>query len=224
MMKKNWITVILTANFLILTMLSPFASFAHNCSTPTAEVLWDRLKTVNPGLQDYSVDVKIGVNVKFLLVNPDLNLEGNYYFKKPDKHKLKLKKSYNFLEKYPNIFGWELPDLSIHNSTVREVVENGKQFYVVTITPKEKRSDLQKEEYWIDPVNYTVPRQIYTYDNNGRITVNVNYRRDGGYWLYDRMNANFSFPSMKLTARAAANYGRYQTNVGLNDEFFAVNK
>jgi outer membrane lipoprotein-sorting protein len=220
-MKKNLPVLLITAVFALLVVLSPVRTSAQEANVPSAETLWQKLMEVNPGLNDYSVGVNIDANVRFLLLNPDLNLEGTYYFKKPDKHKLQLKRSYNFLEKYPNIFGWELPELSDHNSSVKETTQGNRKFYVVTLTPKVRRSDLLRQEFWIDSSNYTVPRQVYAYDNNGRITVDVSYRNESGYWLYDRMTANFSFPGMKLQAKALANYGRYQTNMGLNDEFFA---
>jgi outer membrane lipoprotein-sorting protein len=223
-MKKNRAAIVITAVFAILLILCFHSSSAQQTSCPSPEDLWQKLMEVNPGLQDYSVGVNINANVKFMLLNPDLNLEGTYYFKKPDKHKLQLKRSYNFLEKYPNIFGWELPELSQHNSTVKEVSDGGKKYFVVILIPKVKRSDLQRQEFWIDSSNFTVPRQVFMYDGEGRITVDVTYRRDQQYWLYDRMTANFSFPKMKLNARALATYGNYRTNLGLNDEFFASNK
>ncbi|MCD4783395.1 MAG: hypothetical protein K8T10_06150 [Candidatus Eremiobacteraeota bacterium] len=203
---------------LLFILLSAIPASAEKM--PTAEQLWTRLQKVNPGLKDYSVRLKIKVQAKYQFLNPKLRLTGTYYFKKPDKHKLKLDRASYFLNKYPKIFGWNLPKLKEFNSKVKSVKYMGKDYYLVTLTPKTIAGDVKMERLWIDKKNYTFPKHIYEYKSGGNITLNVTYRKNGKFILYDKMNASFDFPKEKLSAKANATYGKYTLNKDIPDSFF----
>ena len=213
-------TKILTILFLAALIFTFGAGIARAQDTPTAEKLWENIMKINPGLKDYSVDLYIKVSAKYQIFSPKLNLDGTYYFKKPDKHKLKLRRASYFLNKYPKIFGWSLPALKEFNSKVESVTMGGKDYFKVTLTPKTIAGDVAKEEIWIDKENYTFPRHIYYYKGGGLITLNIDYRKVKEFLVFNRMQATFKFPKEKLEASADARYGVYKMNIGLSDDFF----
>ena len=186
---------------------------------PTVEQLFTHMGEVNPELKDYSSD--ISVNIKFSVSS--INLEGKYYYKKPDKYKLEIKKAPYVLKKYPQIFGWCLPDpLKYHNTVKMNQDSEGKDCYVVDMVPIEPQGDLTKQQLWINAQDYTFPKQVYEY-NYGTITVDAKYRKDAKFILFDSISAFFDIkvPLIgKLKATAIASYKNYKTNIGLKDTFF----
>lgn len=208
---------------MVLTSLmfsSLLPASAEASPLPSAEALWNKLESINPGLTDYQVRLDIRVQAKYQFLNPRLNLKGTYYYKKPDRHKLTLDRASYFLNKYPDVFGWSLPDLKHFNSKVELTNLEGKEFYLVTLTPKTIAGDIERERLWIDKENYTFPKHVYEYKNQGVITLDVKYRKENNFYVFDKMNATFNIPQEKLSATANATYGQYQFNTGLTDSFF----
>ena len=186
------------------------------------EQIFEKIGNLNEGLKDYQADINIALRAKvaFIPYNPDMS--GKYYHKAPDKHKLVLEKAPSYVKKYPNIFGWHLPKIEKFNSRVKDVTElNGREVWHILLLPKQGMGDIISEEMWVDCENYTVPRQITNYKNDGMICVNVNYAKKDGYWVFDTMTAQFSFPKVAVNATASARYSNYRFNQNLPDSFFA---
>ncbi|MCE1246905.1 MAG: hypothetical protein LWY06_09690 [Firmicutes bacterium] len=220
-MKKNVVlTIAVTAFLAFLISIMGIAPAQAADKAPTAKELWDKITKINPTLKDYTVPLRVSLQAKYQFLNPRMNLTGTYYFKKPDKHKIKLDRASSLLDKYPKIFGWNMPKLEDFNSTVSLEKLNGRDCYLVTLTPKTIAGDVERERIWIDKENLTYPKHIYEYKKGGSISLEVQYRKDGDFMVYDKMNASFSFPAEKLSATAQAGYGKYVFNSGLSDSFF----
>lgn len=220
-MRNRLITTVflLTAISFMFIFNASSAAYAQK-SLSTAEQLWDNIRKINPDLKDFNVKIKVNVQAKYQFMNPRIRLTGTYFFKKPDFHKLELDRSSYFLNKYPKIFGWSMPKLNEFNSKVEDVKLDGKDYYLVTLTPKTISGDVKQEKIWIDKENYTFPKHIYEYKKGGLITLDVKYRTEGKNILYDKMKASFNFPEEKLSATADATYGVYKINNGYADSFF----
>jgi hypothetical protein len=185
------------------------------------EAIFARVRQINPGLNDYQADIDIALKarVAFLPYNPTMS--GTYYHKRPDKHKLVLEKAPSYVKKYPNIFGWNLPVLEKFNSRVAEQTDlAGQPTWRITMTPKQGMGDIQMVEVWVNRNDYSIPRQVTHYKNNGRLGVDVVYRQTDGFLVFDRMTAEFQFPAVSVSATATATYANYRFNQGLSDEFF----
>ncbi|MEW6279130.1 MAG: outer membrane lipoprotein-sorting protein [Candidatus Eremiobacterota bacterium] len=185
------------------------------------EEIFARVKQINPGLMDYSADIKMALDARIAFVPYRPNIEGTYYHKRPDKHKVKLHKAPGYLRKYPNIFGWNLPRLERFTSRVvgTEKVA-GRDCYHLELLPAEEMGDVQQVDLWVDTQNYTVPRHQTTYARDGLLTVEADYQTVDGYTVFKEMRANFRFPSASLTATARAAYTNYRFNQNLPDSLF----
>lgn len=184
--------------------------------------IFAKVRQLNPGLQDYQADIDIALQAKvaFLPYNPKMS--GRYYHKRPDKHKLVLEKAPSYVKKYPNIFGWNLPDLAKFTSEVAEEVDlDGRPTWRINLVPKQGMGDIQRVEVWVNRQDYTIPRQVTHYKNDGFLGVDVEYGKTNGYVVFDRMTAEFRFPSVSVTAKATATYANYQFNQNLPDSFFS---
>lgn len=189
------------------------------------DAIFARIKQINPGMLDYQADINIQLNAKvsFLPYNPKMS--GKYFHKRPDKHKLVLEKAPSYVKKYPNIFGWNLPQLEKFNTrVVGEMDLNGQPTWRIELLPKQGMGDIQKVEIWVNRTNYTVPRQVTYYANDGELAVDVDYKTEGGYQVFETMVANFAFPKVSVQAKATATYANYKFNQNVPDSFFDSKK
>jgi outer membrane lipoprotein-sorting protein len=175
------------------------------------------MKMVNEGLKDYSAVVKMNMKAKYSVLEIPLNLDGNYYFKAPDRHRIKVNKAPNFLAQYPQVFGWSLPDTKDFTGKVKGE-ENGCK--ILRLVPIMGMGDLLKIEIWVDKETWRYPRQVYYYRSGGKIELNVTYKQVEGYYLFDRCNGTFDFPKNRLKASGDATYEQYEINKGIPDSFF----
>ncbi len=203
------------------TLLLALGAQAPARADAQVEEIFARVRQLNPGMTDYQADIDIALRAKvaFLPYNP--RMSGSYYHKRPDKHKLVLEKAPSYVKKYPNIFGWNLPRLEKFNSRVAAQVDlDGQPTWHIALTPKQGMGDVQLVELWVNRNDYSVPRQITRYKNNGLLAVDVQYRQAEGFLVFDRMSARFEFPSVSVNATATATYKNYKFNQGLSDDFF----
>jgi hypothetical protein len=184
----------------------------------SAEKLFERARNVNPKLVDYSADIAIQLNATLGFIPYRPNLAGRYYHKRPDKHKLDLQNAPSYLKKYPSVFGFNLPDLKRYNAIrVQETDLRGVPVYKVMLVPKVKTSDITAIDVYLNRSDFSVPKYD-TFYTKGHLFVNIDFKRQDGYLLYDRMTAEFEFPS--ITATANASYSNYQINQNLPDALF----
>jgi len=213
--KKSFFTIFSALLLGFVFSLAPAMS-----AVPSAGYIMERMKNLNPDLRDYQVKLKISLKAQYSILKIRPEFEGTYYFKQPDKHKLIVNKLPNLLRKYPQVFGWHLPKIENFNTVVTEGSFEGTHVYILEMTPKFGMGDLLKIELWVDKQKYTFPKQVYIYKDDGRIELLVNYRKEGKWTLFDKMDATFKFPKIKLNAESHAIYGEYKVNQGLSDAFF----
>lgn len=186
------------------------------------EELFAKAKSVNPELQDYSADMNLVLDAKVAFVPYKPNLNGTYYFKKPDKSKVKLEKAPSFLKKYPGIYGFHLPVLEKYNSHVLGQEKlNGLDCYHVELIPKVMKSDVRRLDIWIDVANFTVPRHQTTYASDGLLTVDSEFQKVDGFMVLKGMRALIRFPKASIEATARATYANYKFNQNLPDSLFS---
>lgn len=188
------------------------------------ENIFQHVNELNPDLVDYSAAINVNIKAKWLFVPYSPKLAGHYYHKKPDKNKLVLEEAPSFIKNQPNAFGFSLPDLKRVTSKVARVTTlNGQKCYEIIAIPKYE-SSIVSQQFWVNCENYTVPRQVTNYEDDGKLTVNATYTVTGNYWVFDKMHAEFSFPKVKVQASADASYSNYKFNQGLTDSFFDTKK
>lgn len=216
-MRKPW-------NFVLaLTLLAGVLTAGPAAADQAVEDIFEDVRKLNDGLKDYSADIKMDLDVRLAFLPYRPKVIGRYYHKTPDHHKLEVKEAPNYVKKYPNIFGWNLPKLEEFKSrVVGETTYNGRPVWHVELMSKPDRGGgLQRMEMWIDRGDHSILRQEAFYKENGRIAVDVKYRETDGFLVFDTMNAVFEFPAVKVSATATASYSGYKFNQNLPESFFA---
>lgn len=203
---------------LFLTFCLCFTGRAWAGPQEQAEELFAKALAVNPGLKDYCADIDVALKARVGFVPYNPLLKGKYYHRRPDRHKLALEKGPSYLKKYPNVFGFQLPNLERFRVLRIQPLELGKlPVHKIMLVPREKAGDIRTVDLFIHRQNFTVPRYD-TYYEKGHLLVNVDFEKVDGYWLFRTMQAEFVFPSVQ--ARATATYGNYLFNQGFSDQVF----
>ncbi len=180
----------------------------------------DKMKNVNSGLNDYSCPVSVKTKAKYAFLEVPFDLSGIYYYKYPDKYKVKFEKAPQFLSKYPQVFGWSLPDPTKYSGKIFDGSGEYANCFILRLVPIQGRGDMQKIELWVDRATWLFPRQRYAYKDGGFVDVFCKYRTVGGFSLFDSMNMDVGFPKSGIKATSQAIYGDYTINTGLDDSVF----
>jgi outer membrane lipoprotein-sorting protein len=239
-MKKH----IFYAMLLALLILLPSLRGGGSEKLPSVEWLYNKMSQVNPGLKDYVADIGIVSIINTGILPLTLNMEGQYLYKSPDKHKLKLKRAPQLVQKYPQIFGWNLPKFEKYHWKILDketlyfsIKPNAKKkydyvspekadygwsaaCYALEVVPREPEGDLHRYILWVDEKDYTIPRQRYEYFTRATVDLNVKFRTIDRFKLFDKMSAAFNFPEIRLSASAHAVYREYKLNQNLPDSVF----
>lgn len=216
---RNSLAVLIAACLLILVSGSARAD-------EQVDEIFTHLRQFNGSVKDYQADINIKLNARVAFIPYNPTLSGKYYFKNPGKHKLVLEDAPSYLKKYPNMFGYNLPNLEKYASgrVVETTTLDGQEVWHIVLNRKPGLGDITTLEMWVNCKDYTIPRQVTNYKNDGKITVNAKYAEKEGYKVFDSMNAEFSFPKVAVSAKASASYANYKFNQNLSDEFFEVKK
>ncbi len=89
--------------------------------------------------------------------------------------------------------------------------------YKIIMIPKVRTSDITGIDIYVNRSDYTIPKYD-TFYVKGHLYVNIDFRKQGKYLVYDKMSADFEFPNVLATA--SATYSNYQFNQNLQDSFF----
>jgi len=188
----------------------------------TAEQIFARARGLNPSLQDYtcSIAIQLKARLGFVPYNPALN--GVYSYKKPDRHKLELKNAPGYLKKYPQVFGFNLPDLKRYRAVRIQATQWKKMpVHKIILVPRSPGNDITSVEVYVHRQHSIVPKYD-TFYKQGHLLVDIEFGREKGFWVYRSMKADFEFPSVRATA--AANYSGYRFNQKLPDSHFEVQR
>ncbi len=182
------------------------------------ETLFAKARGLNPTLKDQASDITIALDASLGPIPVRRTMTGQYYYKRPDRHKLDVQNAPSALKKFGNVFGFRLPALEKYNTKILGDYEiGGRKVKKVQMTPKVKVSDIERLELYIDPERGTVPK-FDTYYTKGFAYIDIDFIQQNGYWVFEHMKADLSLSG--VAAKAKADYSNYKFNQDLKDGFF----
>ena len=205
------------------------------------EIILEKVKSEFSKIEDYTVDVKVKLDVDFLKM-PDR--EAKVYFKQPDKIHIE-SEGFAMLPKQ----GLNFSPLALLNSSytsfyVREDTIDGCISSVIKVIPLEGGSDVILSTLWVDTDRNIVLKIESSRKPQGEFVIDMAYSKtEKEFWLPSSMVFSFSIdPSMfpkrfdvgpdsknkkapddstkTRTGKVFIDYSNYQVNTGLSDELF----
>ena len=190
--------------------------------------LFDRIAETSSSVRDLSAEVDFKVRLYNIGITFDVG--GDYYYKQPEKTRLKLREIPDFLLsrqsdafKTTNILAGLRRDLKEQYQTkiVNQTSLHGENCYIVQLVPK-KEDGVARILLWVNSINYTMPQVIIHYENGANLTQRKSYVKAGDVFVVEKMDSDYNSPDMK--AEILATFRNYQINKGLADTLFEHSK
>jgi outer membrane lipoprotein-sorting protein len=205
------------------------------------EAILNKVKAEFSKIEDYTVDVKIKVDVDFLKM-PDR--EAKIYFKKPDKIHIQSEGFAMLPKEGLNFSPFGLLNSNYTSFYVREDTLNGIVTSVIKVIPLEGHSDVILSTLWVDTNRNLILKVESSRKPEGTFTIDLDYLKTGkGFWLPASMIFTFSIDRSILppkfnfdtdsdlkktledstkaqTGKVFIDYSNYEVNTGLSDDIF----
>lgn len=182
-------------NYLISLSIFLLTTQLHFSQQKDPDELLSKVKSEFQKVQDYSVDVKINVDVEFIKV-PKSNAV--IYFKQPDKISLK---SDGFAMLPRKGFDFSPTSLLRNDYTAiyeKEEMLNGIKTSVVKVIPLGSTEDVILSTLWIDEERNFIRKIESTTKSSGTFTIELDYDDKFNYALPSKMVFNFNIDKMNL--------------------------
>jgi hypothetical protein len=205
------------------------------------EAILNKVKAEFSKIEDYTVDIKVKVDVDFLKM-PDR--EAKIYYKRPDKIHIQ-SEGFAMLPKE----GLNFSPLSLLNSNytsfyVREDTLNKIVTSVIKVIPLDGRSNVILSTLWVDTKRDLILKVESSRKPEGTFTIDMDYlKTEKGFWLPSSLVFTFSIDRSILprkfnfdtdsdlkkamedstkvqTGKVFIDYSNYKVNTGLSDEIF----
>ena len=227
---------------LLFVLLSNLCVFTQS---KDPEKVLDKVKAGFDKIEDYTVDVKIKVDVDFLKM-PDR--EAKIYYKKPDKVHIESEGFAMLPREGLNFSPLGLLNSSYTSFYVREDTINGILASVIKIIPLEGGSDVILSTLWVDTNRNLIIKVESSRKPQGTFTMDLDYlKTKKGFWLPSSMVFTFSIdrsilprkfnfdtdsdqkknlqdPTKSTTGKVFIDYSNYEVNTGLSDDIFEEKK
>lgn len=206
-----------TSKMLILGALAFAVSLAPVAAANSPGSLLQRMTAVNPNLQSYTASLHVVIALHTLPLNP--TLDGNYYFKRPDKQAVVFDTvpmlAQQFQKVYPKIdppATWQdLYEISILNA-------NGGMT-TLRLTPK-RTGRVAHLDVAVDDASAMPSSFTWTYVDGGTVSFDQEYARVGGNYLVRSQTGKVNLPS--YNADVTTTFSNFQVNVPVPDTVFGT--
>ncbi len=202
----------------------------------SAEAIIARVEQPYAGIEDYTVDLDVDVDIQGLTIPP---VHATMYFKRPDKVAF-MAKGFALLPREAAAFGiGRLRSLNtIEPEVTREVVD-GEIRLKVSMVPKADKSGLGRIALYVDSLRWTADRAVSSLPDGRIVTARFHYRWQDSIWLPSSLDLSFSSLSADTAdlsflkefapnwtakppreGKVSVRYSHYRLNSGLSDDIF----
>ena len=222
------------AVFLVLLLISPVAR-TQVTGSPSGDQILQKIEDGFIGLNDYTVDLDVTVDLERLKVPP---MHVTMYFKKPDKVHFS-SDGFALLPREGVALSTQRLRSRYSIEAVRKDTLNGESVQVLTLKSKADKSKLHEILLYVSPEHWTPTRFVSPLSDGRTMTASFEYRSIDRHWLPSLLLVEFaSGPSDTIDytvvqqmsparrSQPARNgtitirYSNYRLNEGLSDEIF----
>jgi hypothetical protein len=225
-----------------------FFIFCISCEARATDAskLYDSLYRKILTIKDYTAEVKMKINVKFMRIP---QLSGTLYFKSPDKMKFERHGGLSILPKKNNnlILRNLIPSGHATVLDAGTAIITGKEVRIIKVIPEDEKSDIILTKIWIDETHLLALRTETTTRTDGTMVMDMEYGRYKSYGLPDHVTLSIDVKDFKMPKGVTMDYVesneekpepenkskkgtiqitylQYEVNKGLSDDLFKDNK
>jgi len=227
-------TLVLMAGLLLLTGAA---------RATDADKLFEALRQKILSVKDYTADVKMKINVRYMRIP---QLKGTMYFKSPDKLRLERHGGLSILPKRNiNLTLRNLvPEGKVTVIDAGTAIIGGKNTRMLKVIPEDDKSDIVLAKIWIDEKNLVALKTETTSRTDGTVTMELEYGAYTNYGLPDKVLLTLDVKDFKMPKGVTMDYAgssedkpardvkdkkgtihitylTYKINTGLTDQVFA---
>ncbi len=209
-----------------------------------ANKLFDSLRRKILVVKDYTAEVKMKINVRYMRIP---QLAGTLYFKSPDKMRLERHGGLSILPK-KNInlsLRTLIPTGNVTVIDAGNAVIGTKNTRIIKVIPEDDKSDIILAKIWIDEKSMVALRTETTSRTGGTMTMDLEYGNYTNYGLPDKVLLTLDVKDFKVPKGVTMDYIetgdekqendgkqkkgtiqitylKYMVNTGINDNVFTV--
>jgi outer membrane lipoprotein-sorting protein len=200
-----------------LTLGALVLAFSPALVAAAPSSLVQRMAAVNPNLQSYTATLHVVIALHTLPLSP--TLDGNYYFKRPDKQAVVFDSvpmlAQQFQKIYPKV---DPPDTWQTLYDISTLSSNGGTT-TLRLTPK-RSGRVTHLDVIVDDASAMPSSFIWTYVDGGTVSFDQAYARVGGNYLVRSQSGKVNLPS--YSADVTTTFSNFQLNVPVPDTVFGT--
>lgn len=178
-------------------------------------------------IEDLSAGVTFRIRVRQLGLA--FRVTGNFYYKQPDKIRIKLNNVPAFLTAHQDVMfrsadvvvGLPRDIASQYRVTkMNRTTLAGRPCYSMALTPNDATRRVSKVYLWVSPYHYTIPMVVFQYHDGSEVKIKNDYQTYGNFFLVQEMQTVYDFTNPRLEADVVATFGGFRVNQGIPDAVF----
>lgn len=181
-----------------------------------------RMQERNPSLDSYRSRVHVSVRMlNFPYLAP--KLDGTSYFLRPNNYEVVFDRVPHYAKGFARLFSdvgdagtWQKANVVSYEG-MRSL--HGQPMLVLRLTKKIHSSILDHTTAYVDPKTFELVEMQWHYTSGGTITMQQQYRREGGFTVLAAQHAVIDIPHVHAIAEST--YAPYQTNVAVASTVFS---
>lgn len=219
-----------------ITFLFLFCTIFNFSQSANADELLNQVKEKLNEVNDYSVNVEVGINMDFLKMPKS---KAQLFFKKPDKFKFN-STGFAILPKAGVDFNpQKILEFDLTSEIVGDTLIDSKNLKIVQIIPEADTLKFQSATLFIDDIALLIKQIKISAFNGAEITTKFKYDSSLEFALPSELNVNFDFSKMaeddkpknrrskmpsNFKGEISIKYIDYKINLGIDDSIFEEEK
>jgi outer membrane lipoprotein-sorting protein len=180
--------------------------------------LVQRMAAVNPNLQSYTASMHVAIAMHSLVILTP-SLDGNYYYKRPDKQAVVFDTVPVLAQQFQKVYPKTDPPATWPDLYDITVLSSSASSTALRLVPK-RSGRVAHLDVVVDDASAMPSSFTWTYDDGGTITFTQQYERVAGNYLIKAQNGKIELPS--YNADVTTTFSNFQVNVPIPDKVFGT--
>lgn len=182
----------------------------------------EKMEAARSKVEDITARARFDFRLNVGILPYNDSLDGTYYFKRPDRHRLDFPDAPSYLKSVPSMFSWKLPSSEKYDCAVKGPLspKKGERVYSLLFTSKNPDSKTETITVLVDALRWRIARQDTRYKDGGSVLLSFDYIEQKGLPLLQKVSGKLDIPSYKLKGTAGLSFNEQRVNEGVDNTVF----